>query len=130
MKKGSAIVLSIIGALAVIAAINPTMQAYAQNDVTADQSNSFTADISQSGTGGNGEYDEDGGTQSNTVDATQSNSFTADISQSGTGGNGEYDEDDGDVSQGFCLQSNQQNAAAGDDATNTGTNEIKESNCS
>jgi len=96
MKKGSAIVLSIIGALAVIAAINPTMQAYAQNDVTADQSNSFTADISQSG----------------------------------TGGNGEYDEDDGDVSQGFCLQSNQQNAAAGDDATNTGTNEIKESNCS
>ena len=91
MKNGSTIVLSMIGALAIIAAINPTMQAYAQN----------------------------------TVDATQSNSFSATVDQSAT-----TDEDDGDVSQGFCLQSNQQNAAAGDDATNTGTNEIKESNCS
>lgn len=96
MKKNSTIVLSIIGALAVIAAINPTMQAYAQNTVTADQSNSFTADISQSGTGGDGGDKGDGG----------------------------------DVSQGFCLQVNQQNAAAGNDATNTGSNEIKDSDCS
>ena len=95
MKKNSAIVLSIIGALAVIAAINPTMQAYAQdqsNTVTSDQSNSFTADISQS--------------------------------QSLTDGDGV------DASQGFCLQANQQNAAAGDDATNTGTNEISASDSS
>jgi hypothetical protein len=87
MKKNSAIVLSIIGALAVIAAINPTMQVYAQDG--------------------------------NTVDATQSNSFTADISQSQT-------TDDGESLQGFCLQVNQQNAAAGDDASNTATNEIEE----
>ena len=87
MKKNSAIVLSIIGALAVIAAINPTMQAYAQDG--------------------------------NTVDATQSNSFTADISQSQT-------TDDGESLQGFCLQVNQQNAAAGDTASNTATNEIEE----
>ena len=87
MKKNSAIVLSIIGALAVIAAINPTMQAYAQDG--------------------------------NTVDATQSNSFTADISQSQT-------TDDGESLQGFCLQVNQQNAAAGDTASNTATKEIEE----
>ena len=89
MKKNSAIVLSIIGALAVIAAINPTMQVYAQDG--------------------------------NTVTATQSNSFTADISQSQT-----TDGEDVESLQGFCLQVNQQNAAAGDDASNTATNEIEE----
>ena len=101
MKKRSTIVLSIIGALALIAAINPTMKAYAQdgNTVDATQSNSFAADISQSETATtDGEYDGDDG----------------DVSQS----------------QGFCLQVNQQNAAAGDDATNDGSNEIKESDCS
>ena len=40
------------------------------------------------------------------------------------------DGDDGDVSQGFCLQVNQQNAAAGDDATNTATNDITMGDCS
>jgi hypothetical protein len=53
----------------------------------------------------------------NTVTATQSNSFTANVDQSATS-------DGGVISQGFCLQSNQQNAAAGDDATNTGVNAI------
>jgi hypothetical protein len=59
MKKNSTMVLSIIGALAVIAAINPTTQAYAQdtqeNTVTATQSNSFTANIEQSQTEEDGE---------------------------------------------------------------------------
>ena len=71
--------------------------------------------------------DEDEG---NTVDATQSNSFSVDISQSQSQETG-YAEDDDDradttqtASQGFCLQANQQNAAAGDDATNTGVNAI------
>ena len=58
----------------------------------------------------------------NTVTATQSNSFTANISQalSQTGG----DDSDQSSSQGFCLLANQQNAAAGNDATNTGINAI------
>jgi hypothetical protein len=75
--------------------------------------------------------DNDDGT---TVDATQSNSFTADISQSQSQDTG-YIEDDDDrtdttqtASQGFCLQANQQNAAAGDDATNTGVNAIVANN--
>jgi hypothetical protein len=51
----------------------------------------------------------------NTVTATQSNSFTANVQQSITSNS---------ASQGFCLQSNQQNAAAGDDATNVGVNSI------
>jgi hypothetical protein len=74
--------------------------------------------------------DDDG----NTVTATQSNSFTADISQSQSQDTG-YIEDDDDradttqtASQGFCLQANQQNAAAGDDATNTGVNAIVANN--
>jgi hypothetical protein len=81
--------------------------------------------------------DDDG----NTVTATQSNSFSADISQSLEQETGEdesqsagtNDDDDGTdttqtASQGFCLQANQQNAAAGDDATNTGVNAIVANN--
>ena len=70
----------------------------------------------------------------NTVDANQTNSFAADISQSQSQDTG-YIEDDDDkadttqtASQGFCLQANQQNAAAGDDATNTGVNAIVANN--
>ncbi|HEU4444400.1 MAG TPA: hypothetical protein VFR94_07000 [Nitrososphaeraceae archaeon] len=99
MKKNSTIVLSVIGALAIIVvAINPTIQAYAQEE-------------------------------GNTVTATQSNSFTADISQSAsqTGGDDTSREGDGvdqSVEQGFCFSVNQQNAAAGNDAANEGSNEI------
>ena len=64
--------------------------------------------------------------QSNTVDAMQSNSFTANVEQSitqsgTTNGGGSITNT---ASQGFCLQANQQNAAAGDDATNVGVNAI------
>lgn len=107
MKKNSAIVLSVIGALAVIAAINPTMQAYAQdsgNTVTATQSNSFSADISQ------------GISQNAGGEETSGSGVGGDVSQ--------------EASQGFCLQVNQQNAAAGNDATNDATNEIIEADCS
>ena len=61
-----------------------------------------------------------------TVTATQSNSFSATVGQSisqsasATGGGSASNT----ASQGFCLQVNQQNAAAGRDATNTGTNVI------
>ncbi len=49
---------------------------------------------------------------------------------------GDDDDDDDDdgtdttqtASQGFCLQANQQNAAAGNDATNTGVNAIVANN--
>jgi hypothetical protein len=51
----------------------------------------------------------------NTLTADQSNGFSATISQT---------QSDDDQEQGFCLQSNQQNAAAGNDATNTGVNAI------
>jgi hypothetical protein len=68
----------------------------------------------------------------NTVNATQSNSFAADISQSQSQSAGAEDDDDSTTeqtaSQGFCLQSNQQNAAAGNDATNTGVNAIVANN--
>jgi hypothetical protein len=69
----------------------------------------------------------------NTVNATQSNSFTADISQSQSQSTGIPEDDDDSTTeqtanQGFCLQSNQQNAAAGDDATNTGVNAIVANN--
>ena len=70
----------------------------------------------------------------NTVNATQSNSFSASISQSQSQDTGiPEDDDDGTdtaqaASQGFCLQANQQNAAAGDDATNTGVNAIVANN--
>jgi hypothetical protein len=58
----------------------------------------------------------------NTVTATQSNSFTVNVAQGieQTGG----DDSEQSASQGFCLQANQQNAAAGNDATNTGVNVI------
>jgi hypothetical protein len=107
MKNNSTIVLSIIGTLAVITAINPTIQAYAQNSgntVTATQSNSFTATVDQS--------------------ASQSASPAEgdDIS-------GEGDGVDQSIEQGFCLQVNQQNAAAGNDATNDAANEISKTDC-
>jgi hypothetical protein len=68
--------------------------------------------------------------EGNTVTADQSNSFTANVDQSITQSAGTDDDDDGtstitqEASQGFCLQVNQQNAAAGDDATNTAANAI------
>jgi hypothetical protein len=79
---------------------------------------------------GTNNNDDNGG---NTVTATQSNSFSADISQSQTqyaGNDGPIDDDDDradttqTASQGFCLQANQQNAAAGNDAANFGANAI------
>jgi hypothetical protein len=79
--------------------------------------------------------EDDNNDNGNTVTATQSNSFTANVDQSQTqytGDNGDDDDDRTDTtqtaSQGFCLQSNQQNAAAGDDATNTGVNAIVANN--
>jgi hypothetical protein len=85
--------------------------------------------------------DDNGG---NTVNANQSNSFSASISQSqsqsagteddagATDNDGRNDDDGTDTtqtaSQGFCLQSNQQNSAAGNDATNTGVNAIVANN--
>ena len=78
--------------------------------------------------------DDNGEEQENTVTATQSNSFTANVDQSQTQYAGDIG-DDGDkadttqtASQGFCLQANQQNSAAGDDATNTGVNAIVANN--
>jgi hypothetical protein len=68
----------------------------------------------------------------NTVNATQSNSFAATVDQSQSQSAGTEDDDDSTTeqaaSQGFCLQANQQNAAAGDDATNTGVNAIVANN--
>jgi hypothetical protein len=85
--------------------------------------------------------DDNGG---NTVTANQSNSATFNIGQSQSQSTGTEDDtaatdnndgndDDGTdttqtASQGFCLQSNQQNAAAGNDATNTGVNAIVANN--
>jgi hypothetical protein len=77
---------ALIATMSLLGAVTPA--AFAQNTVTATQSNSFTADISQSQA------------QTAADDATQT------------------------ASQGFCLQANQQNSAAGDDATNTGVNAI------
>jgi hypothetical protein len=72
---------------------------------------------------------DDNNDDGNTVTATQSNSFTANVDQSQTQYTGDIGDDDRadttqTASQGFCLQANQQNAAAGDDATNTGVNAI------
>ncbi len=82
--------------------------------------------------------DKDEGT---TVTADQSNSFTANVDQSQSQSTGEAidvmtDDDDDDhgsdttqtANQGFCLQANQQNAAAGDDATNNAANAIAANN--
>jgi hypothetical protein len=68
--------------------------------------------------------------EGNTVTADQSNSFTANVDQSISQSAGTDDDDDRtstitqEASQGFCLQVNQQNSAAGDDATNTAANAI------
>jgi ABC-type transport system involved in cytochrome bd biosynthesis fused ATPase/permease subunit len=65
---------------------------------------------------------DDNNDNGNTVTADQSNSFTADISQSQSQFAYSGNNDNGDTTikqsadQGFCLQSNQQNVAAGDDA--------------
>jgi hypothetical protein len=79
--------------------------------------------------------EDDNNNDGNTVTATQSNSFTANVDQSQTQYTGDIGDDDDDgtdttqtASQGFCLQANQQNAAAGDDATNTGVNAIVANN--
>jgi hypothetical protein len=74
--------------------------------------------------------EDDNNDDGNTVTATQSNSFTANVDQSISQYAGAENDDDGtttisqEASQGFCLQVNQQNSAAGDDATNTGVNAI------
>jgi hypothetical protein len=78
--------ISVIATASILGTLTP--QAFAQNTVTAFQSNSATFEASQS------------------------------ISQ--TGG----DDSVQSASQGFCIQLNQQNAAAGNDATNTGINAI------
>ena len=71
--------------------------------------------------------------QANTVTATQSNSFTGTIiqgiAQSATA-NGLFGSASNSASQGFCLQVNQQNAAGGNTATNTGSNAISFADCS
>ena len=79
--------------------------------------------------------EDDNNDNGNTVTATQSNSFTANVDQSQTQYTGDIGDDDDDrtdttqtASQGFCLQANQQNAAAGNDATNTGVNAIVANN--
>jgi hypothetical protein len=101
MKKLAIGLFAVLAAVAVSAAIVPLQQASAQqsNTVRAMQSNSFSVDVTQGitqngATNGVGSASNGGGTVTNTA------------------------------SQGFCLQANQQNAAAGDDATNVGVNAI------
>jgi hypothetical protein len=100
--------LSVIATASAVPALIP--QAFAQNTVNATQSNSFSADISQS----------------------QSQSAGAEDDAAATDNDNGNDDDGTDTtqtaSQGFCLQSNQQNAAAGNDATNTGVNAIVANN--
>jgi hypothetical protein len=79
---------ALIAAMSLLGAVTPAAFAQNGNTVTADQSNSFSATISQS--------------QSPSRDASSQE-------------------------QGFCLQANQQNAAAGNDATNTASNTISAS---
>jgi hypothetical protein len=107
--------LSVIATASAVSALIPQAFAQALDDGTNDN-------------------DDNGG---NTVTATQSNSFSADISQSQTqyaGNDGLIDDDDDradttqTASQGFCLQANQQNAAAGNDATNNAANAIVANN--
>jgi hypothetical protein len=107
--------LSVIATASAVSALIPQAFAQALDDGTNDN-------------------DDNGG---NTVTATQSNSFSADISQSQTqyaGNDGPIDDDDDradttqTASQGFCLQANQQNAAAGNDATNNAANAIVANN--
>ena len=99
MKKLALGLFAVLAAVAVSAAIVPLQQAFAQNTVTATQSNSFTGTISQG--------------------------ISQSASASGSGSSASNT-----ASQGFCLQVNQQNAAAGRDATNTGANAISASGLS
>jgi hypothetical protein len=98
--------LSVIATASAVPALIPQAFAFIEDDddegntVTADQSNSFTANVDQSISQSAGTDDDDDGTTTITQDA----------------------------SQGFCLQVNQQNSAAGDDATNTGVNAIVANN--
>ena len=73
--------------------------------------------------------EDDNNDDGNTVDATQSNSATTTVTQ--TQNQEANDNDFSDVnqqaSQEACIQINQQNAAAGDDATNVAENEIETS---
>jgi hypothetical protein len=94
MKKLAIGILAVLAGIVAVSAasIVPLQQAFAQNTVTATQSNSFTANVAQG--------------------ITQSGSTTGGGTVTNT------------ASQGFCLQANQQNAAAGDDATNVGINAI------
>ena len=87
--------LSVIATASAVPALIP--QAFAQNTVNATQSNSITADISQS-------QSQFAGAENNDDDGTTDTTQTA--------------------SQGFCLQANQQNSAAGNDATNNAANAI------
>ena len=79
--RSSALIAALLAVVSLVGAVTPAAFAQDGNTVTADQSNGFSATISQ----------------------TQS---------------------DDRQEQGFCLQSNQQNAAAGNDATNSATNAI------
>jgi cytoskeletal protein RodZ len=94
--------LSVIATASAVSALIP--QAFAQNTVNATQSNSFSASISQS------------------INQNAGNDLI---------GNNDNDNDNDDrtdttqtASQGFCLQANQQNSAAGNDATNNAANAI------
>jgi hypothetical protein len=81
--------LSVIATTSVAGAFIP--QAFAQNNVTAFQSNSATFDISQN--------------QEQAAEAETGDDGTAVVVQS--------------ADQGFCIQNSQQNAAAGNDAFNS-----------
>jgi hypothetical protein len=111
--------LSVIATASVAGAFIP--QAFAQeNDddnggttVTAFQSNSLNKTVDQNinqfgsaSTGGNDDDD----TAATGTDGTDDNGGTAIVAQ--------------EASQGFCEQSNQQNAAAGNDASNSAGNGI------
>jgi hypothetical protein len=84
--------LSVIATASVASALIP--QAFAQNNVTAFQSNSQTVNVNQN--------------IEQTAGAETGDDGTAIVAQ--------------DASQGFCLQTNQQNAAAGNDASNGASN--------
>jgi hypothetical protein len=91
--------LSVIATASAVPALIP--QAFAQNTVNATQSNSFSASISQS-------QSQHAGAENN--DNDNDNDDRTDTTQT--------------ASQGFCLQANQQNAAAGENATNNAANAI------
>jgi hypothetical protein len=110
--------LSVIATASVASALIP--QAFAQalddnddegNTVTAFQSNSQELNVSQSqsqvGAAEAGTNDDDD-TAATGTNGNKDNGGTAIVAQ--------------DASQGFCLQTNQQNAAAGNDASNSAGN--------